>query len=310
MRTITLVLGLTVLSSISKINGQNSCPDPDTYGTICTIGDCGGVTGDCSYTTTFNTQFTGNKKYALITINANGTQVHTECIGPLANGTTSYSVSYVAPCGAVITGTYVAYTNSSVQNPCGGTVCESGTCAAGQCQETILPIELKSFTAAIEGKQIAIRWSTLSETNTAYFQVERSNDGRLWKILRTTPAANNSTEEQKYQIQDVNPLPGMNYYRLISADLDGQEDISGMVAVQHYSAQRDIYYSAQSNTIHINPNLSSPLSINLIDVQGHLIRKFRAETGSQISVSDLPAGIYLIQVVHANVIHQEKITIY
>ncbi|MFI5149372.1 MAG: T9SS type A sorting domain-containing protein [Bacteroidia bacterium] len=104
-----------------------------------------------------------------------------------------------------------------------------------------LPVELLDFTAreTIQGS-VDIVWKTASETNNAFFTVERSADGQHFESLEQTPGAGNSSSVNTYRTKDLKPLKGISYYRLRQTDFDGKSTLSNLAEVnlQHPSSFR------------------------------------------------------------------------
>ncbi|NND32739.1 MAG: T9SS type A sorting domain-containing protein [Saprospiraceae bacterium] len=313
VRLMGAILGIMALTLLTPGSGygQSSCPKPVTFSTACTSGiaQCGSTGGSCSYTTSFSTSFTGNNKYVSITIYANGSQVHQECLGPLSSGTQTYSVSYNAACGASISGSYVAYTNSSSKNPCGGTTCESGTCSNGVCGQSILPITLKSFDARMEGKQVELEWITSSEQNNDHFRLERSKDGNNWSGIYTMMGSGNSNIESRYEVMDDFPFSGLNYYRLIQVDYDGTENVSGIISVNVDILQRPFKFEHATNSIVISDQLTEPVLTAVIDLQGRIISSQRVSPGSILPLEEMSTGMYVIRLYSKEINHSEKILV-
>ncbi len=99
-----------------------------------------------------------------------------------------------------------------------------------------LPVELSSFTASVENRNVELNWSTASEAGNAYFSIERSDaDGTFSEIARVS-GSYYSSEESQYKYLDNDLLPGVYYYRLKQVDFDGKETysftISARVALQ------------------------------------------------------------------------------
>src|SRR6185436_17887647 len=65
-----------------------------------------------------------------------------------------------------------------------------------------LPIEIFGFRAVPVKNHVDISWSTLSESNTDYFTIEKSTDGLQFEKISTLKAAGNSSTEIKYSITD------------------------------------------------------------------------------------------------------------
>lgn len=289
---------LYFLLADANIFGQSSCPDPDRYGIEC-AGLCGS-TGSCVYTETFQTDFTGNGKYVRIIAFANNVEVHSECLGPLPGTTTQYSVTFSAPCDASIYVLYSAYTNSSSQNPCGGTICESGFCAYDTCQEGIyLPITLESFTARQSDQIIDLIWTTLSEINNDHFELEKSMDGLIWEFFSRISAKGQEVGRTNYHLVDHYPFAGNNFYRLIQVDLDGTRHHQGIVLVRNYA--KFMTYQSEDRCIQYSSLAESSLNLNLIDFRGQVIDQMTLSPGEiKYLPADLPSGLYLLQYIGSN----------
>jgi hypothetical protein len=94
-----------------------------------------------------------------------------------------------------------------------------------------LPIEMFSFGATCVGLSTIVSWSTASEHNSSYFNVERSREGYLWEVVATLEAAGNSNTLIEYSYQDLNPNTGTTYYRIAQVDQDGTKETFDPVSV-------------------------------------------------------------------------------
>ena len=106
------------------------------------------------------------------------------------------------------------------------------------------PVEWLDFVAIPKGKQVHCQWATASETNTAYFEVERSLDGMSFEGVVRTNAAGNSQQVQEYEAFDKKPLLGASYYRIKQVDIDGSFS---------YSPQVNVFFSQESR-LSVFPN--------------------------------------------------------
>jgi hypothetical protein len=100
---------------------------------------------------------------------------------------------------------------------------EFASCALG--------IEMFSFDAICNGTSTMVSWSTESENNSSYFNVERSRDGYLWDVVSKVEAAGIADTESAYSIQDFNADAGITYYRIVQVDKDGIEETFDPFAV-------------------------------------------------------------------------------
>ncbi|HHJ49356.1 MAG TPA: T9SS type A sorting domain-containing protein, partial [Phaeodactylibacter sp.] len=169
-----------------------------------------------------------------------------------------------------------------------------------------LPITLASFKAQLTSeKTVHLLWTTASETNNAYFDIQRSADGKLFESIGEVTGAGQSYSDLQYSFYDLQPLSGLNYYRLRQVDFDGQATYSPVEVVEVDSGSRlllSIRPNPATTLIHIEMNLpaAGPVHFSLRDLRGQELRAytFWAEKGRQLfelQAEDLPKGIYLLQ---------------
>ena len=97
---------------------------------------------------------------------------------------------------------------------------------------TPLPIELGSFSAICSEGKTQIAWTTVTETNNDYFEIERSADGRNFHVIAKIDGAGNSSMHIEYFELDQEPIEGISYYRLSQTDYDGKTEKFGIVPVK------------------------------------------------------------------------------
>jgi len=172
-------------------------------------------------------------------------------------------------------------------------------------QNSPLPIELLSFNAVPDGDKVDIAWETITETNNAYFTVEKSQDGKNFTKVIDVPGAGNSTSYRNYAEVDYQPYEGTSYYRLKQTDRNGAYKYFNVVPV-NFKAQRNI--TVYPNPITSKNNLNVKLTgfqnqevvVVLRDVQGRefVSKIFLTMEGNEVFVVEetktLPAGTYII----------------
>ncbi len=91
---------------------------------------------------------------------------------------------------------------------------------------THLPVELLSFVATKEGRNVLLKWSTATELNNSHFEIERSTDGHEWEKIAKVKGAGNSSNIVSYNYTDFMVPDGFNtiYYRLVQVDFDGKNN--------------------------------------------------------------------------------------
>src|SRR6478672_6187491 len=82
------------------------------------------------------------------------------------------------------------------------------------------PVLFSQFNATCSPNGTLISWKTAQESNSDYFEVQRSTDGSTWTSIGRTAAAGNSPTERSYNQVDL--LAGNALYRIKQVDKDGQ----------------------------------------------------------------------------------------
>ena len=161
---------------------------------------------------------------------------------------------------------------------------------------TLLPNELLTFSAKydLSNKVVNLDWKTMSETNSHYFEVQRSLDGDEFEKIDVVFAAGNSSVQKNYHIIDKNAVPEvMNYYRLKQFDLSGNFK---------YSKIEAIVYSDLNSKIQVEPNPTSNAAdvifnsasegiyhINILDFTGKILvsKEIKINSGKNVIPLDL-----------------------
>ena len=94
-----------------------------------------------------------------------------------------------------------------------------------------LPVELLSFSGACHNQTSVLNWSTASEYNSAYFDIEKSKNGYDWEVIHSVDAAGFSSSLVEYQFVDLNKSYNTSYYRLNQFDIDGRNEYYGPIEV-------------------------------------------------------------------------------
>lgn len=175
-----------------------------------------------------------------------------------------------------------------------------------------LPIELVSFNAIPNNTGIELNWITASESNNDYFELQRSENGlefvRLEKIPSKAPNGN-SNSNILYAYQDVNPVKGINYYRLKQVDLNFDDTYHHMIYAHYNPADQVIFkiypnpnkgkFSIDISGIENNHNIS----ILIYDKAGKMLKEYHTQTNNILSNSfvidmgeNQEKGIYVVTI--------------
>jgi uncharacterized repeat protein (TIGR01451 family) len=171
-----------------------------------------------------------------------------------------------------------------------------------------LPVVLTTFTATAVGNRDAqLAWTTASEVNSAYFDVERSFDGVTFTKVGQVAAQGTTAASTTYAFTDRNVASrteGAAYYRLRQVDLD---------ATATYSPVRTVSFTkATAATLSLYPNpaqlatgldlrqlpANGTYQVQLLDATGRLVRAASLAGGQlqPLNLTDLATGTYHVLV--------------
>ncbi|GAB4396990.1 MAG: hypothetical protein OHK0053_12380 [Microscillaceae bacterium] len=188
-----------------------------------------------------------------------------------------------------------------------GVVVLSGWQAVGL--TTTLPIRLISFEAQLSEEDVLLSWATLTESNTDFFVIERTQDFLDFQILGPVAAAGESATRQDYAYTDGEPRPGLTYYRLKSVDKDGTFSYSEWASVQVVGILQ-IYPNPAREILKIRmdgENVSK--KITLYGADGRIYFTQQATQALDIPVEHLPRGLYVVRIQAAGLDQRAKIVL-
>ncbi len=170
-----------------------------------------------------------------------------------------------------------------------------------------LPVELINFTANCNEGIVNLNWTTATEINNDYFEIDRSRDALTWVKFAEIEGAGNSNLEINYEYDDVHPGNGTIYYRLLQVDYDGTSkysDIIQTICVEPVSIPvisvypnpfKDIF------TLQIDNWDMNELEFEVLDLLGQklLERKFQNVDNNiitNINLRDIAPAMYILKI--------------
>jgi len=168
-----------------------------------------------------------------------------------------------------------------------------------------LPIDLISFDGNLVGKNVELFWTTASEVNNNYFEIEHSIDGNQFKSIGRVTALGTLFSNQSYAFTHTNAPNGINYYRLNQFDYNGRNTFSDAVAIENiYISDGDqiqVYPTLVENDLTIKSN--TPFGKNdfvgVYSISGQMIYQQELSEGNRLVslvTSDWHKGHYVLRV--------------
>lgn len=171
-----------------------------------------------------------------------------------------------------------------------------------------LPVELLSFTAEKKSKGVLLEWETATEVNNAFFQVERSLNGKEFDTISKVEGVGNSDITQSYQLLDESPRSGINYYRLKQVDFDGAFEYHPIVSVdmgpiKEASLQLFPNPAIDKVNVFLPSTVEGEADIVIYNAVGQLIKtiSINLEQGNNrldLNIQELASGRYTLIVKH------------
>ena len=168
------------------------------------------------------------------------------------------------------------------------------------------PIELTHFSASALFASNLLEWETSAELNNKGFEVQRQDASGNWIALGFVEGKNNAGV---YTFEDEMPLP-LSHYRLRQINFDNTECFSNVVSLlREPTTSVKIAPNPTSGKIQITlPPHSELADIWVYDFLGKIIlTKKTALSNLEMDLSDLPKGIYLMQIQTGKFSCKEKI---
>lgn len=164
-----------------------------------------------------------------------------------------------------------------------------------------LPVELLKFYATCLNSQAKIIWSTASETNNDYFEIEKSYNGQSFESIGKVAGSGTTTVLHNYFFSDFNAFDDAFYYRLKQVDFNGEFSYSNIIAVTCYSEIKAgiIFPNPANDFISLNFTGSmNDFEIDIINARGQIVLKDHNQ--NKIDISALAQGIYLLRLTEDN----------
>ena len=174
---------------------------------------------------------------------------------------------------------------------------------------TLLPVGLFGFSARAADKEVSLAWKTASEINNQGFEIQRSKDAVNWNKIGFVNGAINSSLEKNYNFNDVAPLSGKNFYRLVQYDLDGKETFSSVINADFIKEGQYTLGSNPGNGIYLlNIQSASGATLFVSDMTGRKLFDKKINSGiQQLDISKYAKGTYLLHLQIGTATFTEKL---
>ncbi|WP_256010456.1 T9SS type A sorting domain-containing protein [Desertivirga xinjiangensis] len=180
----------------------------------------------------------------------------------------------------------------------------------------VLPVRFAGFNVRYENQQSKLSWSTASELNNDRFEIERSNDGRLFSAIGSVKGSGTATQTSHYSYSDPEAFSesGYLYYRIKQVDFNGDFNYSEVQPVKVPLLQAsEITYYPNPVTDKLMVSFKKPsdqVQYSLTDISGRLVFKRSDQYTAgplEVNLTTVPSGVYILSVKSGNKVYNERI---
>jgi Secretion system C-terminal sorting domain len=165
-----------------------------------------------------------------------------------------------------------------------------------------VPVLFTKFDAGCTKDGANVSWSTASEFNSNYFELQRSTNGSDWISVATVKAAGTSSASHTYQLPDF--TGGKAFYRIRQVDVDGHSIYTSVIRSNcEFSPLDMVLYPVPARdllNVVIRSDKSLKTQLLLLDASGKTVRKidvtlFNGSNTFLVNLKGLSAGQYIIR---------------
>ena len=179
---------------------------------------------------------------------------------------------------------------------------------------TVLPVKLKFFDVQKLKNSVLINWNTIQETNSDYFIVQYSTDGKNWIDIAKKTAAGFSNSSINYEVTDNAPQAGINFYKLKQVDKNGKTAFSPVKAVVFGESNEVLITPNPAKdfvNIYFSNNNTKLTKISVFNTNGLLVKELTTnEQYHKMNTASLSKGMYFIKVQNGEKLTTQKLLIF
>jgi|JI10StandDraft_1071094.scaffolds.fasta_scaffold104010_2 hypothetical protein len=172
----------------------------------------------------------------------------------------------------------------------------------------LAPVTLLNFDARRSGNVNNLNWSTSQEQNSSRFAIERSIDGRNFSEIGTVAATGNSNVTRNYRFTDLNPVKGINYYRLRIIDNNGTFKYSDIKNVRNLGVADMVIAPnpvQQTMKLTVEAEKAERVNVTITDLSGKRIYSEKVNVVAGTNFVDVPVnnfakGSYIVTIQFAD----------
>ncbi|MBK8549713.1 MAG: T9SS type A sorting domain-containing protein [Ignavibacteria bacterium] len=185
-----------------------------------------------------------------------------------------------------------------------------------------LPVEMSSFVSSINGRDVTLNWTTVSESNNSRFEIERTIVNGQWSKIGSVEGNGTTLSAMNYAYTDRGLNTGLYNYRLKQIDFNGNFEYFNLnnevnVGIPSKFALMQNYPNPFNPSTTINYDLPSDgvVTLKIFDLTGKevsaLVNEFKAAGYYTINFTgnNLSSGIYIYSLTSNDLVITKKMTL-
>ena len=172
----------------------------------------------------------------------------------------------------------------------------------------VLQSNFISFNAQKNNIDAILQWKTGNESNTSYFEIERSYNGQTYTAISKVNAKQGTTNSYVYTDKAVFSSANINaFYRLKTVDVNGSYEYSAVVKLSNGKSSKIIVFPNPATDAISISGLNNTDIIRLISMDGKILKQQNAGAESVIMhIEKYQSGTYIIQIQNDKEVTQQK----
>ncbi len=168
-------------------------------------------------------------------------------------------------------------------------------------------VTLLEFQGEIQANGNLLQWMTASESNSKYFTLSRSQDGKNYEKIGEVNSIGDSQDLQTYTYLDTAPTNGLTYYQLQETDLNGLVETLASISLQRNMQDglriQKVYPvpSKRNVTLQFVATNTDLLQLEIVNTNGQLVYREKRTPQNDgfnewtIDVSEWKSGVYVLK---------------
>jgi hypothetical protein len=176
----------------------------------------------------------------------------------------------------------------------------------------VLSVELLEFSGVrLPTRQIKLNWTTASETNNDFFELQRLNEQNSFVTIASVLGNGTSNTTNHYSYTDETPWNGICHYRIKQIDFNGNHSISDVIQVDddYTSSQLVVYPNPSQNGLFNISDVTNSSHVRVRNLNGILVLEQKMVDSKTLDFQHLPSGIYQLELVGLKETHYLPIVI-